>query len=65
MVRTINQHPIYLFFLFWVRRGRDRMVYVVEFTTTSTIITKCMSWKSAHGEVHSIQYYVIKFVSDL
>jgi hypothetical protein len=35
MVRTIDQHPIYLFFLFWVRRGRDRMVHVVEFTTTS------------------------------
>ena len=29
------------------------------------ITTKFVSLKSAHGEVHSIQHYVIKFVSDL
>jgi hypothetical protein len=29
------------------------------------ITTKVVSLNSAHGEVYSIQYYVIKFVSDL
>jgi hypothetical protein len=29
------------------------------------ITTKVMSSNPVHGEVHSIQYYVIKFVSDL
>jgi hypothetical protein len=29
------------------------------------ITTKFVSSNSAHGEVYSIQYYVIKFVSDL
>jgi hypothetical protein len=29
------------------------------------ITTKEISWNPAHGEVYSIQYYVIKFVSDL
>jgi len=38
-------------------RGRDRMV--VEFTT------KVVSSKPVHGDVYSIQHYVIKFVSDL
>jgi len=36
-------------------RGRDRMV--VGFTTTCA--------NPAHGEMYSIQHYVIKFVSDL
>jgi hypothetical protein len=35
---------------------------VVGFTTTST---KVVSSNPAHGEVYSIQLYVIKFVSDL
>jgi hypothetical protein len=30
-----------------------------------SITTKVVSWKPAHGEVYSIQLYVIKFVSDL
>jgi len=29
------------------------------------IITKVVNSNPVHGEVHSIQYYVIKFVSDL
>jgi len=35
---------------------------VVGFTTTSTTV---VSSNPAHGEVYSIQLYVIKFVSDL
>jgi hypothetical protein len=42
------------------RRGRDLMV--VEITTTCVITTKVVSPNSAHGEVYSIQFYVIKFV---
>jgi hypothetical protein len=37
------------------RRGRDRM----------HITTNVVSSNPALGEVHSIQHYVIKFVSDL
>ena len=44
------------------RRGRDQLV--VGFTTTA-IKTKVLSTNPAHGEVYSIQQYVIKFVSDL
>jgi hypothetical protein len=46
----------------------DRMVvgftintYMQSLPTT----TKVVSWNHAHGEVYSIQHYVIKFVSDL
>ena len=42
---------------FRVRRGRDRMV--VGFTT------KVARSNPVHGEVYSIQHYVIKFVSDV
>jgi hypothetical protein len=49
------------------KRGRrDRMV--VGFTTTVQsvpITNKILSSNHAHGEVYSIQHYVIKFVSDL
>ena len=45
------------------RRGRDHMV--VEFTTTCAITAKVVSSNHVHGEVYSIQHYVIKFVSDL
>jgi hypothetical protein len=47
-------------------RGRDHMV--VGFTTTcaiSPITTKFVSSNLIHGKVTLIQYYVIKFVSDL
>ena len=30
-----------------------------------SITTKVVSWNSVHGEVYSIQHYVIKFVSDM
>jgi len=49
-------------------RGRDSMV--VGFTTTYTISTiesllaNVVSSNPAHGEVYSIQHYVIKFVKD-
>jgi len=42
------------------RRGRDHMV--VGFTTTCAI---SMSSNPIHGEVNSIQHYMIKIVSDL
>ena len=49
------------------RRGRDRME--VRFTITYEIsawsVTKVLSSNSANGEVHSMERYVIKFVSDL
>ena len=42
---------------------------VVGFTTTYmqsvSITTKVVSSNSAHGEAYAIQYYVIKFVSDM
>ncbi len=47
-------------------RGRDRMV--VGFTTTYAINVyhaNVVSANPAHGEMYSIQHYVIKFVSDL
>ena len=49
------------------RHGCDRMV--VEFITTYMqsvpITTNVVSSNPAHGEVYSIQHYVIKFVSDI
>ena len=42
------------------RRGHDCME--VEFTTTCTIVpkaTKVVNWNPGHGEVYSIQHYVI------
>jgi hypothetical protein len=48
------------------RRSRDRMV--VGFTTTCTMstTTKVVSCSNtAHGEVYSIQHYVIRLVSNL
>jgi hypothetical protein len=49
-------------------RGRHRMV--ARFTATCAIstypiTTKVLSSNSVHGEVYSIQNYVIKFASDL
>ena len=49
------------------RRGRDRMV--VGFTNTYAISAyhhqKVVSSNPVHGDVYSIQHYVIQFVSDL
>jgi hypothetical protein len=55
-----------LIFLAKGRRGQDHMV--VGFITTyaiSAITTKVVSSNPVHGEMYSIQYYKIKFVSDL
>ena len=38
---------------------------VVGFTTTSEITTNVENLNLSHGEVYSIQHYVIKFVSEL
>ena len=43
------------------RRGRNRVV--LEFTVS--IITKIVSSNPIHGEMYSMQHYVIKFVCDL
>ena len=49
------------------RRGRDHMV--VGFTTTFMqsvpITTKVVGSNPFHGEMYSIQHYVIKLVNDL
>jgi hypothetical protein len=49
--------------------GRGRYRVVVRFTSTFAIsaisATNVVSSSPAHGEVYSIQHYVIKFVSDL
>ena len=42
------------------RRGRVCMITV----HSVPIITKVVSSNPVHGKVHSIQHYVIKFVSD-
>ena len=44
--------------------GHDRIV--VGFTTTNAIsASNVVSSDPAHGEVYSIKYYMIRFVSDL
>jgi hypothetical protein len=50
------------------RRGRDLMIVELDLqlpVQSVHIATKVMSSNSVHGEVYSIQHYVIKFVSDL
>ena len=50
----------------WGRRGRDRMV--VGFTTTYSISAYHHLFvrpNPAHGDVYSIQHYVIQFVRDI
>ena len=48
------------------RHGRDCMVGGFTTTVQSVpITTKVVSSNPVQGEVHSIQHYVIKFVSDL
>jgi hypothetical protein len=49
-----------------VRHGRSCLVVGFRTTYASVpITTKVMSLNPAHGEVYSIQHYVIKFVSGL
>ena len=45
-------------------RGRDRMVLGLPVQSVPITI-KVVSLNPAHGEMYSIQHYVIKFVSDL
>ena len=45
------------------RRGRDRIV--VGLANIVPITTKIMSSNPAHGEVYSLQHYVMAFDSDL
>jgi hypothetical protein len=49
------------------KHGRDRMVvgFSTTFMQSVPITTKVVSSNPVHGEVYSIQHYVIKFVSDL
>ena len=46
--------------------GHDRMVVDLQLPVQSVpITTKVVSSNPVHGEVYSMQHYVIKFVSDL
>ena len=45
-------------------RGRDRMVLGLPVQSVPITI-KVVSSNPTHGEMYSIQHYVIKFVSDL
>ena len=48
------------------RRGRDPWQLDLELPVQLVpITTNVVSSNSAHGEMYSLQYYVIKFVSDL
>ena len=48
------------------RRGPDRMVVCLQLHVQSVPITTiAVSSNPAHGEVYSIQHFVIMFVSDL
>ena len=47
------------------RRCRDHMVDLQLPVQSAPITTKVVSSNPVHGEVHSMQHYVIKFVSDL
>ena len=47
------------------RRGRDREFDLQLSVQSVLITTKVVSSNPVHGEVYSIQHYVIKFVSDL
>ena len=44
------------------RHRRDRIL--VGFTTTCAITTKIVSLNPVHGDMYSIQYYVIKVTCD-
>jgi hypothetical protein len=47
-----------------IHRGRDRMVVDLLPVQSMPITTKVVSLNPVHGEVYSIQHYVIKFDSD-
>ena len=63
-----NWYSILIIFALFFNGGRrclghDRIV--VGFTTTYAITTKVVSLFPTHGEVYSIQHYVIKVISKL
>ena len=62
MKQNLNKKILVDHIHFQMRGRRNGMV--VEFTTTCAITIKVVSSNPVHGEVYSIQQYVIKFVSD-
>jgi hypothetical protein len=67
-ISTVSNLPyvIHLHSTRWGRRGRDRMVVgFIAPVRSVPITTTIVSSNPVHGEVYSIQHYVIKFVSDL
>jgi hypothetical protein len=72
LIASIYSLLLFASFCYSYEFGVHRTVIVlVGFTTTYAIseyhqwFNKVMSSNSGHGEVYSIQHYVIKFVSDL
>jgi hypothetical protein len=58
--RSTQRKPLHFHCCIWDRCGRDRMV--VRFTLpvqSVPITTNVVSWKPVHGEVYSVQQYVI------
>jgi hypothetical protein len=51
-----------------IKQGAVVIIWYLDFQLPVQLVpitTNGVSSKSVHGEVHSIQHYVIKFVSDL
>ena len=46
------------------RRGRDS-IWLLDLQLSLLVTTNDLTSNTGHGEVYSIQHYVIKFVSDL
>ena len=68
MVQQWFSFTIVIFsFIYKGCRGRDCIVvgFAITCVQSMPITTKIVSLNPAHGEVYSIQHYVIKFVSDL
>jgi hypothetical protein len=65
-LRLLNIHFVTNPFCIGGRRGRDRLVvgFATTYMQSVPITTKVVSSNPVHGEVYSIQYYVIKFVID-
>ena len=64
----VECHPLSLYFTIYQRglRGRDHVVLTLTTTyATVPITTLVVSLNPAHGEMHLIQYFMIKFASDL
>jgi hypothetical protein len=62
-----HSSKLYFYQCFIVRRGRDRDRWYLDLqlpVQSVPITIKVVSLNTTHGEVYSIQHYVIKFVSD-